>query len=277
MLDLAEEFQHIPLIGSVIAAAFVLVVLELVAPWLADQYRPTTPLHINYALMFLPFLQIIGWVFAGAILFFGLVGAANRRLDSWLDRRRLNQQTGMDSIRRLSWREFERLLGEAFRRQGYQVIQRGGPVADGGVDLELRKDGETLLVQAKHWKSRVVKLPQLRELWGAVADEHADGGIMVTSGWFTEDARRWISGKNLTLLDGPQVNKLVRDVQRVGRVEESIAVAVEHRICPQCGSPMIIRIAKRGPFAGASFWGCARFPNCRYTESVEAKGSAGVR
>lgn len=35
--------------------------------------------------------------------------------------------------------------------------------------------------------------------------------------------------------------------------------------CPQCGSTMVRRIAKRGRNRGGSFWGCSRFPRCRGT------------
>ena len=47
----------------------------------------------------------------------------------------------------LNWRQFEQLVGEAFRRQGYSITETGGNGPDGGVDLILRKDGEKHLVQ----------------------------------------------------------------------------------------------------------------------------------
>ena len=34
-------------------------------------------------------------------------------------------------------------------------------------------------------------------------------------------------------------------------------------LCPQCGSPMRLRTAGRGPNAGNQFLGCSRFPDCR--------------
>ena len=40
--------------------------------------------------------------------------------------------------------------------------------------------------------------------------------------------------------------------------------------CPQCGSPMVRRTAKRGPTPGSEFWGCSQFPKngCRGTREV---------
>lgn len=40
-------------------------------------------------------------------------------------------------------------------------------------------------------------------------------------------------------------------------------------ICPRCGSKLVLRVAKKGPNAGNSFWGCSAFPKCRYTQNVE--------
>ncbi|MCE7887675.1 MAG: hypothetical protein DYH13_09280 [Alphaproteobacteria bacterium PRO2] len=37
--------------------------------------------------------------------------------------------------------------------------------------------------------------------------------------------------------------------------------------CPQCGSSMVRRVARRGSNRGNSFWGCSRFPRCKGTRS----------
>lgn len=58
-----------------------------------------------------------------------------------------------DALRNMSWREFEQLVGEAFRMKGYAVTETGGGGADGGIDLELRKGGEVFLVQCKQWRA----------------------------------------------------------------------------------------------------------------------------
>ena len=43
-------------------------------------------------------------------------------------------------INGMSWQEFEMLVGEAYRRKGYKIIETPSG-ADGGVDLVLTKDG----------------------------------------------------------------------------------------------------------------------------------------
>src|SRR5690348_8075821 len=64
----------------------------------------------------------IAWIFALPFMFAAL-GSAVRQFLNW---RRFNKQTSIESIRELTWREFEQLVGEAFRRQGYVVEEVGG-------------------------------------------------------------------------------------------------------------------------------------------------------
>ena len=40
------------------------------------------------------------------------------------------------------------------------------------------------------------------------------------------------------------------------------------RICKMCGGKMVLRTAKKGNNAGKQFFGCERFPECRYVENV---------
>jgi hypothetical protein len=37
----------------------------------------------------------------------------------------------------------------------------------------------------------------------------------------------------------------------------------EAATCPKCGSPMVLRKAASGKYAGKRFWGCSRYPECR--------------
>ena len=46
-------------------------------------------------------------------------------------------------------------------------------------------------------------------------------------------------------------------------------MTAEARICPRCGSPMVLRTAARGGYAGQQFWGCSRFPDCRGISSIQ--------
>lgn len=38
--------------------------------------------------------------------------------------------------------------------------------------------------------------------------------------------------------------------------------------CPKCGSALVVRVKKSGPYFGVEFMGCARFPQCRFTKAA---------
>lgn len=39
--------------------------------------------------------------------------------------------------------------------------------------------------------------------------------------------------------------------------------------CPKCGSPLVLRTAKLGANAGSKFFGCTKYPSCRYVAKLE--------
>jgi len=45
---------------------------------------------------------------------------------------------------------------------------------------------------------------------------------------------------------------------------EKVTTNAEQKICPRCGSPLVLRTTKKGDRAGQQFWGCSAFPKCRY-------------
>jgi restriction system protein len=169
------------------------------------------------------------------------------------------------------------LVGEAFKLQGYQVFETGGGGADGGVDLVLRKGGEKFLVQCKQWKALKVGVTIVRELYGVMAANGAVGGFVVTSGNFTEEAKSFASGRNVSLIDGPVLFKMIKQGQgevrdrsndQATKGDTAHPKAVVQPLCPKCSKPMVLRTAKQGSNAGSSFWGCVDYPACRGTRQA---------
>lgn len=214
-----------------------------------------------------------------------LICLAGAVISAWRrrERRRLiadvGQSKAADALDGMNWREFEMLVGEAFRLQGYGVLETGGGGADGGVDLVLSKGTEKYLVQCKQWKAFKVGVDVVRELYGVMAAKGAAGGFVVTSGRFTEDAVGFASGRNLKLIDGPLLHGLIRQARssrgqapapQSGPSLVSAAPADTPSVpgCPTCSKPMVKRTAKRGANAGEQFWGCSAYPACRGTRQI---------
>jgi restriction system protein len=108
----------------------------------------------------------------------------------------------------MSWRDFERAVGEAFRQRGYTVTGFGGNGRDGGVDLGLMKNGERFLVQCKHWRKQQVGVTVVRELHGVIAALGANGGYVVTGGQFTREALEFARKTKIQLIDGNALAQL---------------------------------------------------------------------
>ncbi len=204
------------------------------------------------------------------LLIFGIVAVGSYFFGK--KRRRLvDQLTNLENLRQTPWKDFEYLVAEAYRRQGYQVEYSLGRGADGGVDLTLRKDGQMSLVQCKQWKALSVGAPVIREMFGMTTAEKADQAIIVTTGNFTRDAQAFAVGKPIRLIDGPQLFALVQSVQTKSASPEPQAppLSAESAVpaCPRCGKPMVQRIARRGSNAGNRFWGCSAYPACKGTKT----------
>lgn len=182
------------------------------------------------------------------------------------------QAQSVNALDGMSWREFELLVGEAFRLQGFRVSETGGGGPDGGVDLTLTKGTEKFLVQCKQWKAFKVGVDVVRELYGVMAARGATGGFVVTSGRFTAEAKAFAEGRNVQLVDGPRLFSMIKQAKQsmsaaVKQPENKPAIAqpaaAVETACPQCGADMVMRTARKGANAGKAFWGCSNFPSCR--------------
>ena len=188
-----------------------------------------------------------------------------------------------DGIARMSWSEFETLVGEYFRRQGFTTLNNGGGGPDGGVDVLLQKGSDRYLVQCKHWRALRVGAPPVRELYGVMAARRVAGGFVVTSGEFTEEAIRFADGREIHLIDGKALQRGIR-AQAASMTRPTISPAPQPRqtepgpilsaestpSCPLCNTPMVLRQTRNGPTPGKRFWGCSNFAEtkCRGTREM---------
>lgn len=240
--SLTEDLVLCPWWVSAILAAAAFVLLPALLPAAFHGFRP-----------------IIVFVFLGL--------AAISALRSWKTRVTLEQQTGLGSLRALSSKGFEDLLGEAYRRQGYNVEETLGCGADGGVDLVLGRDRGITLVQCKRWKGTPVPVQTVRELFGVMTHRAANAAKLVATTRFTPEAVDFAKGKPIELVDGEGLLMLLCGVQKSGMITAAppSEIADNPPACPKCGSEMVMREAKRGRNAGSSFWGCTRYSSdgCR--------------
>lgn len=268
-------------------AAVVYVALKFIVPAVVSAASDSNnPASRTFNAVLLPIIAGSAPWIALFVLFIWVLAELQKRRS----RRGLDRQTGLDSIREMSWKQFEELLAEAYRRQGYEVERTGdAPGGDGGVDLVLRRSGQTTLVQCKHWKSWSVGVRVIRELRGVMTSENAGHGVVVSSGTFTAAAEEFARENDIALVGGSELARLVLSVRKCAAaapleavpVAAGVGVAAQRRVtndparepaishaapaCPRCGSAMVRRTARRGTNAGKQFWGCSSWPACQGT------------
>ncbi len=187
------------------------------------------PLALGWSAVYIVDANIVGTTFAAVICLGWLVVQIEAR-----DRRHLVEWT--TDLRLLDATEFEWLVGELFRREGWAVEETGrqdGP--DGNVDLRLTRAGERRLVQCKRWTSWLVGVDDVRAFAGTLLTEGYPGnqGIFVTLSGFTTQAQEEATRSGLALVDN---RELYARVERVRRPEA----------CPICQAPMVLDRSSRG-------------------------------
>ena len=243
------ELTQAPWWMSIVAAGIVFTAMKFAVPVILKG-----PLFSGLATL----SSSLAWLVACIFLLPGAISMFN----AWRKGELFQSQTGLTSLLKLSWREFEEVIGEAYRRQGYAVVENAGPGADGGIDLVAKKEGETILVQCKQWKSEKIGVPTMREMFGLWNAEKANEVHVVTCGNFTNEAKQFALGKPIRLIDGPSLVQLINKVQKP-QLDRANKQETSKVSCPQCGSTMVLRTAKAGVHAGNQFWGCERFPECK--------------
>lgn len=152
-----------------------------------------------------------------ALLLFVITGVG---LTRWLQRPRTTSpapsipERSAAQLASLRWRSFARLVLQAMRARGYQIVTGQGLPADGiptdGSDILLERDNERTLLSCKYGSASVVTsqallgIPATSKLRGAL---HA---IVVTPGKFDHDAIALARQHNIELIDGEELWPEVR-------------------------------------------------------------------
>jgi Restriction endonuclease len=164
--------------------------------------------------------------------------------ESAANRRRLLDWTS--DIRLLDAREFEWLVGELFRREGFEVRETGGmDTPDGNIDLELYLDGGRRIIQCKCWTAHSVGVDEIRKFLGTLMREHlaASDGIFVTLSTFTPQASAEAAEAGVSLLDGRDLHHRIETVRR-------------SEACPICQEPMKLARSSYGWWLRCNAPGC---------------------
>ena len=105
------------------------------------------------------------------------------------------------------------MTAEFFEKQGYRTTIIGGSGGDGGIDVKIEKNGKKFIVQCKHWKSKKVGVPIVREMLGVMIDKNADGVKIVSTSGFTKNAYDFARDNNIELITGNQLLCFIKNLK----------------------------------------------------------------
>ncbi|MBS1145547.1 MAG: restriction endonuclease [Proteobacteria bacterium] len=211
--------------------------------------------------------SLFQYLVPGLLFVIALISFARRRDDD--DLLDLASNPMADAMARMSPHDFEKLVTEAFRREGFLVVARSGTRRLGCVDLELFKGRDRYLVQCRRWQDKTVEADVVRELHAVISAERAVGGFIVTSGRFTDEARKIALGRSIRLVPADSLRRLIKKVIASSSGEVTISPAFSRRLqdkappaCPKCGKLMMPRTTKQIGTVIQTGWQCTSFPAC---------------
>jgi restriction system protein len=127
----------------------------------------------------------------------------------------------LETLSQVTPQQFETIVLDVLHSMGYgtsrEDLQRVGGVGDAGIDgvISLDRLGlEKVYVQAKRWQNQVGR-PDVQAFYGALAGQHANKGVFITTSKFS-----------------PQANEFARSVERIVLVdgEKLAGLMIEHEV-----------------------------------------------
>lgn len=105
---------------------------------------------------------------------------------------------------------------------------------------------------------------------------------------YGHDLVKYIRSKTKPIIDGENAQRVLAQIEskRLMPSRETNKAHIDHvkdiverktggDLCPKCGSPMVVREARKGAHAGKKFLGCSRFPKCKMTLPVPLETAHG--
>lgn len=117
-----------------------------------------------------------------------------------------------NDINSLSGIEFENICKNLIENMGFSV-ETTKASGDGGIDLIAYNHEPVLsgkyIIQCKRYSGSIGE-PIIRDLYGVITSERANKGILMTTGYFTKSAIAFAEDKPIELIDGEQLDALLK-------------------------------------------------------------------
>lgn len=127
-------------------------------------------------------------------------------------RRRKYLRSDISKVDGLSGFDFEDYLEALYNRLGYRTIETPKQ-GDFGVDLILKKNGETICVQAKRYKGSV-GIEAVQQIYAGNAFYSGDRPVVVTNSRYTKAAKTLADKIGVELIAREELKRLMNQAKR---------------------------------------------------------------
>jgi hypothetical protein len=127
------------------------------------------------------------------------IGAFSVAAREWIHRAAGEAHSALSALGTLAHDELVELLDRAWQSRGHAVQRSIDPASR--IDLRLRQDGQLWLLRCQHRRDHQIEAVDLQDLLRLSHLEQATGAILVNAGRASEEARRFIRGHSLRLID----------------------------------------------------------------------------
>lgn len=117
------------------------------------------------------------------------------------------RRSGIHEVDKMEGNQFEHYLAQLFRSQGFKanVTKSAG---DYGADLVIKKDGISIVVQAKRYKGKV-GIKAVQEIVAAVDHYKANEAWVVTNAYFTGQAVNLANSNKVKLINREELIEMM--------------------------------------------------------------------
>lgn len=115
--------------------------------------------------------------------------------------------TNETELKNLSGVEFEVWVSKALKENGFADVRGTPATGDQGADLIAKKDGKTIIIQAKRYQGAVGN-KAVQEVIGAIQFYGGDEGWVITNSTFTPSAKALAQKSKVKLIDGEALDNI---------------------------------------------------------------------
>ena len=202
-LNFIDFLAQIPWWVSVTLSATFYILLKFIVPYVEAQSDLVNEAHVSLGPVIAP---VVALALLSPVTFSLFKSSRKKKL--------LTLKNEIQAIQELSWPHFKDLVAEAYKQSGYTIMENSIFTSDPDIDFTLRKSSKLYLVQCRYWQNKKLRLREVKNLYYLMHAKQAAGVFLLTTGYFTNEARHYAATRPIDLVDGIELVDLLAKLSK---------------------------------------------------------------